>query len=608
MIVAAKARLHRNDRAEPGSRVSRPGVVSTPHATRGAPAELVMRRAMLDPAGLSRHDLLQLQRTVGNRAVAQLLATVVQRRIAAQEDVPDEAIRDAAQHGLQTPAGGLPFADQIQKSFGRHDVSHVRAHQGETATASAQAMNALAYTTGDHVVFGGRPSLHTAAHESAHVVQQRGGAQVAGGIGRSGDRYEQHADAVADRVTAGQSAEDLLDQVAGEHPAPSAPVQRLIGFEFETRCELLPGETESKPQKDEKLVIGDRWHLASEVVPGKENRVAEFKTTALNDQTDPAEIAAIMDKVEQAVFGIARAPLGMDMGSLGKWFGTAQEAHQKTKVVRSAPIITAKPQVTGGISAGRILDLLAAMGSGTKASRKDLMGGAEPKEEGGERPIEQIIAATVWHVREKLKDEPAEYQSFIGLLVVYIAQAQTFEVSKYFKAIIPALSRMNLGRFMKLRVVADRKDRVQTDISAILPELNMSGPMFPLGVYDSNQKAVMPAAKPTVEEWITDILNGADTVPWSVNVNQAGGAFGTERVGPKGRKRGVPIELRTLKGGVPFYDWKPLAVHFFRYIQDLNDLSKDPPVFRSILQGMSDEERLEYERAVEFYREMLVKE
>jgi hypothetical protein len=47
------------------------------------------------------------------------------------------------------------------------------------------------------------------------VVQQRAGVHLAGGVGQEGDPYEQHADAVAQRVVAGQSAEDLLDGVDG---------------------------------------------------------------------------------------------------------------------------------------------------------------------------------------------------------------------------------------------------------------------------------------------------------------------------------------------------------------------------------------------------------
>lgn len=133
----------------------------------------------------------------------------------------DTAVHQAAREGVQTPSGSLPFGGQIQAAFGRHDIGRIQAHQGSEATRSATAMGARAYATGEHVVFAGNPDLRTAAHEAAHVLQQRGGVQLAGGVGMEGDRYEQHADAVANRVIAGQSAEDLLDQYrSGKAGAP----------------------------------------------------------------------------------------------------------------------------------------------------------------------------------------------------------------------------------------------------------------------------------------------------------------------------------------------------------------------------------------------------
>jgi hypothetical protein len=42
------------------------------------------------------------------------------------------------------------------------------------------------------------------------VVQQAHGVHLEGGVGAAGDAFEQHADAVADRVVAGESAADLL--------------------------------------------------------------------------------------------------------------------------------------------------------------------------------------------------------------------------------------------------------------------------------------------------------------------------------------------------------------------------------------------------------------
>jgi hypothetical protein len=127
-----------------------------------------------------------------------------------------EEVHAAASHGISGTSGLLPHFDAIQASFGHHDVSGIQAHTDANAAAGSRAMGAEAYATGSHVAFASdQPSLHTAAHEAAHVVQQRGGVQLKGGVGQVGDAYEQHADAVAERVVQGKSAGDLLDPYAG---------------------------------------------------------------------------------------------------------------------------------------------------------------------------------------------------------------------------------------------------------------------------------------------------------------------------------------------------------------------------------------------------------
>ena len=144
----------------------------------------------------------------------------------ARAAAPD--VHAAAAQGISGSAGQLPHLEQIQRSFGKHDVSHVQAHTGSEAAAGAKAMGADAFATGDHVAFAGPPSLHIAAHEAAHVVQQRGGVQLAGGVGAVGDTYEQHADQVADLVVQGKSAEALLDEHAGGGAASAPGVQREL--------------------------------------------------------------------------------------------------------------------------------------------------------------------------------------------------------------------------------------------------------------------------------------------------------------------------------------------------------------------------------------------
>ncbi len=138
-----------------------------------------------------------------------------------------DKVHELAAHGIGGSGGGLPFLVQIQRAFGRHDVSDVRAHVGGAASEAATALGAEAYATGRDIAFRGAPDLRTAAHEAAHVVQQRGGVQLAGGVGAAGDIYERHADEVADAVVAGRSAESLLDVHAGGQPHPVQALQLL---------------------------------------------------------------------------------------------------------------------------------------------------------------------------------------------------------------------------------------------------------------------------------------------------------------------------------------------------------------------------------------------
>lgn len=155
----------------------------------------------------------------------------VQRKADAVAADPEHA-HQIAQSGVSGTGQSLPHGDTIQRLFGRHDVGGVTAHVGGAAAEASQQLGAAAYATGSSVAFHTAPDLHTAAHEAAHTVQQRGGVQLAGGLGRSGDVYERNADAVADAVVAGRSAEGLLDPFAGGGGGPTA-VQRKDG-EYDT--------------------------------------------------------------------------------------------------------------------------------------------------------------------------------------------------------------------------------------------------------------------------------------------------------------------------------------------------------------------------------------
>ncbi|HEX4422156.1 MAG TPA: DUF4157 domain-containing protein [Kofleriaceae bacterium] len=185
---------------------------------------------------MDRIQLKQIEPSTSGVQAKEIQAKEIQAKPGGNSQAAD--LHDTAAQGVAGGGGPLPHLDQIQQSFGKHDVSGVQAHTGGAAAAATSAMGAEAYATGNNVAFGGgSPSLHTAAHEAAHVVQQRGGVQLKGGVGEVGDAYEQHADAVADQVVQGKSAEGLLDQHAGSGGSGGGAVQHKA-LQFEIKADL----------------------------------------------------------------------------------------------------------------------------------------------------------------------------------------------------------------------------------------------------------------------------------------------------------------------------------------------------------------------------------
>lgn len=154
--------------------------------------------------GISPGRILQLQRAVGNGATVRMC-----------QDAPSP--QAVARRGLSGAGTRLPHGERIQAAFGDFDLADVRAHDDAAARTAADRLGAVAYASGEHVALPA-DDLRTTAHEAAHVLQQRAGL-VAPGVGAPGDRWERHADAVADAVVHGRSAEPLLRSALG---APAA--------------------------------------------------------------------------------------------------------------------------------------------------------------------------------------------------------------------------------------------------------------------------------------------------------------------------------------------------------------------------------------------------
>jgi len=232
------------------------------------------------------------------------------------DDRDAAGIHELADRGMSGPAGALPHLETIQKSFGAgHDLSGVGGHVGGPATAAATEMGALAYAKGDQVAFAEQPSLHTAAHEAAHVVQQRAGVQLKSGVGEVGDPYERHADAVADIVVAGGSAASLLSTMSGG--GGSGAVQQSVQL-LGTRLDHEPPKSEPAPAFGEDKGIERRFSLEQYIAMWEKEQGRKMTTV---EKTT----------LERGCIGVTAANLhgvGNPLNSAEKQYATFDQAHK----------------------------------------------------------------------------------------------------------------------------------------------------------------------------------------------------------------------------------------------------------------------------------------
>lgn len=163
----------------------------------------------------------------------------------------------------------------------RHDFSRVRVHVDSGAAASAQEIDALAYTVGRDIVFAsGRFAPHTAsgqrllAHELAHTIQQGEARQPATAgdlrLGPQHDPFEAEAERVSTSLLAARTGE-AHERLAGvslhsdgtptlrRQPRPDAgtpedqPLQTLPRKEEGGGKIPPPSEPVCKPPSDIKL-------------------------------------------------------------------------------------------------------------------------------------------------------------------------------------------------------------------------------------------------------------------------------------------------------------------------------------------------------------------
>ena len=161
------------------------------------------------------------------------------------------AVRDViAGPGRPLEASARAF---FEPRFGR-DLGDVRVHDGETAAASAEALDARAYTVGRHVVLGrgesgeGGAGRRLMAHELAHVAQQTAGRAPTAVMRQSAD---EETEAPKGRELTRAEWARVKKNVA----AAAALVKKTLARTKGTGRLLMPGADPRLSSKEDKATV-----------------------------------------------------------------------------------------------------------------------------------------------------------------------------------------------------------------------------------------------------------------------------------------------------------------------------------------------------------------
>jgi hypothetical protein len=228
----------------------------------------------------------------------------------------------------------------MEPRFG-HDFSEVRVHTDASAARSAEAVNALAYTVGQNVVFGaGRYAPLTVAgrrllaHELMHTVQQRT-TQPTGRIGAAAiEEYEGQAEDAGNQAIAEDAATPLRIRHEPRHARGNIRETSSIiqfqktpagGLESTATSQSAPGKSASveQPVDDDALAEAGLLSLGQVLV-----KVAAPEAQTLRDMYNMGKLRIDAEKVTLMAKNVAeseiarrlaemRFNLGMDVRKTG---------------------------------------------------------------------------------------------------------------------------------------------------------------------------------------------------------------------------------------------------------------------------------------------------
>ncbi|MFS2006885.1 DUF4157 domain-containing protein [Duganella sp. CT11-25] len=516
---------------------------------------------------------------------------------------------------------GLP--DRLKagvESLSGMSMDHVKVHYNSAKPAQ---LNAHAYAQGSDIHVAPGQERHL-PHEAWHVVQQRQGrvqasAQCAGAPLNDDPGLESEADLMGAKAHHLGSSMDAAELSASARQAGNAgvsqlqqPVQRRVGFEFQTNIKLRKSDGRL-PTFKTPLLQSENWHIECD------SGDLEFVTAPLNDYEDVhqvlAEIVHWANTLAQVKGEIPEAE-SERLSSLlnSKYPDEVAEAQEDLKDSETRPLgampqneesplgsmfavgrateMTASPQTTIGIPLDRIISALHLV-----AAEKTTVGAHSDKpmevslasaQNGNEPPLVSAHDATVNLVekfrkaRPQINDEATwrKLEGVIGLAASYIRTANVAgrRGYGYTKIVAPMMSRVN---FSALFAELPEQVRPFFNAESLAAASGITEDALMFGPKGAKQEFSKVIPGPTLRTWVESIRAGHD----ALSTLGIGHDVGTESFIEDSESMGqfdeldtedrnfqvplVPIELRQISKAVPVSHWHDLAIEIMVFANAL---------------------------------------
>lgn len=481
-------------------------------------------------------------------------------------------------------------------------------------------INALAYTQGRDIHVAPGQERHL-PHEAWHVVQQaqdrvKPTVQMKDEVRVNDDQGLEHeADVMGTKAAQMHGAEESENARAVTIPHDS-PVQRRVGFEFETPLDLRTAEDKSPPLKTP-LYKQKEWHIECdsghlEFVTEPLNSAQEVDLVLLEivgwaeqlKSLDPRfseetlRRILLYERLKQEAQesndkgGVEDAEeMLKDLRAVGETRSLAGMEANKEQIISKlfalgeVDPLTAAPQTTIGVPMDRLLSAVKlvpqmqyTLGATTQNTKE--VGLAEST-----KTAAPVLTAAFSKTESLVKSlaikrsgiPVTSWRKLAGILSLCASYVKTGHEHgrgrySYAKQIAPLMSRVNFGAIYAA-LPEDVRPFFTADILAAAAEVNSDNLVF-------GQKGVSDTVPgPTVAEWVESIVANQDALS-RYGVHEATQTIvkGSESMGEENSLDTedkvhnvplVPVELRRISKAVPLEHWQELAQEIFAFSEYL---------------------------------------